>query len=380
MHPSSQRSFSRCSDVRATAGAPHRSATAAGYRRRVNIPVPVERFVEFLLSFGERSAETDVEQGKRRVIVTALWIGIFITPVTVLLELRVGQYWVAVGNIVVIAVLLTVQIAIRTRPLLLAPAIHIAFGVAYVVQLIETALLGGLTQTGLAVVFGLLFVVASLVAFSLRAAAWWFAAFVASLVYAVLVPNWVDLVYEVAGPGPDGATNLVALSIVVFAVIAYFVRERDRLQKESDDLLHNILPEEITARLKREPGLIADSFNAASVLFADVVGFTPMSAGMSPTELVGLLNSVFSTFDRFVDQLALEKIKTVGDEYMVASGVPLARPDHAEAIAELAFWIRDHVATNRFGDHRIDLRIGINSGPVGCRDHRDGQIRIRSVG
>ena len=183
------------------------------------------------------------------------------------------------------------------------------------VQLIETALLGGLTQTGLAVVFGLLFVVASLVAFSLRAAAWWFAAFVASLVYAVLVPNWVDLVYEVAGPGPDRATNLVALSIVVFAVIAYFVRERDRLQKESDDLLHNILPEEITARLKREPGLIADSFNAASVLFADVVGFTPMSAGMSPTELVGLLNSVFSTFDRFVDQLALEKIKTVGDEY-----------------------------------------------------------------
>jgi class 3 adenylate cyclase len=89
-----------------------------------------------------------------------------------------------------------------------------------------------------------------------------------------------------------------------------------------------------------------------------------MSAKMTPPQLVGLLNLIFTTFDEFVEELDLEKIKTVGDEYMVASGVPVARTDHAKAIAELALRMRDHVATNDFAGHQIRLRIGINSGPV----------------
>jgi len=100
------------------------------------------------------------------------------------------------------------------------------------------------------------------------------------------------------------------------------------------------------------------------VLFADIAGFTPMSAGMTPAELVGLLNTIFTDFDTFVRELGLEKIKTVGDAYMVAAGVPAARPDHAHAIADLALRFRDHVAANRFDGQEIDLRIGINSGPI----------------
>ena len=100
------------------------------------------------------------------------------------------------------------------------------------------------------------------------------------------------------------------------------------------------------------------------MLFADVVNFTPISAGMSSSQLVTLLDRVFTTFDGFVEELGLEKIKTVGDAYMVASGVPEAREDHAEAIAELALRIRDHSATNEFDGHKIALRVGINSGPV----------------
>jgi guanylate cyclase len=146
--------------------------------------------------------------------------------------------------------------------------------------------------------------------------------------------------------------------------MAYFVRQRDRFQQESDDLLHNILPAEIAARLKSDSTMIADDYDAVSVLFADVVDFTPMSADMSPTELVGLLNSVFSTFDGLVEELGLEKIKTVGDEYMVAAGVPIARPDHAHVMAELALRIREYTDTHEFGGRRIRLRIGINSGPV----------------
>ncbi len=89
-----------------------------------------------------------------------------------------------------------------------------------------------------------------------------------------------------------------------------------------------------------------------------------MSATMAPPQLVVLLNQVFTKFDEFVEELALEKIKTVGDEYMVAAGVPVPRDDHAEAIAELALRIRDYMASNDFDGHRLELRIGINSGPV----------------
>jgi class 3 adenylate cyclase len=100
------------------------------------------------------------------------------------------------------------------------------------------------------------------------------------------------------------------------------------------------------------------------VLFADVVDFTPMSAGMPPAELVELLDELFSVFDGFVTELGLEKIKTVGDAYMVAAGVPEARSDHADAIAELALRIRDHVATTTIRSRQLQIRTGIASGPV----------------
>ena len=188
--------------------------------------------------------------------------------------------------------------------------------------------------------------------------------FAASVVYAVVIPSLVDPIYEVPDPTADAAFNLVATGVLVLAVLAYFAHQRDRFQRRSDHLLHNILPNEIADRLKDGRAMIADDFAAASVLFADVVNFTPMSAGMAPAELVGLLNDVFTSFDGFVAELGLEKIKTVGDEYMVAAGVPRPRADHAHAIAELALRIRDHVATSEVAGRRLSLRIGINSGPV----------------
>jgi class 3 adenylate cyclase len=110
--------------------------------------------------------------------------------------------------------------------------------------------------------------------------------------------------------------------------------------------------------------MIADHFDEASVLFADVVDFTPMSADMSPSDLVGLLNNLFSVFDGFVAELGIEKIKTAGDEYMVAAGVPKPRADHAHAAAELALRIRDHVVANPIAGHRLEMRVGIHSGPL----------------
>ena len=136
-------------------------------------------------------------------------------------------------------------------------------------------------------------------------------------------------------------------------------------QKKTDSLLLNILPEAIANRLKQEPGVIADKFEKATILFADLVNFTQISTTMSATKLVYLLNEIFSTFDQLTEKHGLEKIKTIGDAYMVAGGIPIERPDHAEAIAEMALDML--VAIQELNvklDAKFDLRIGINSGPV----------------
>ncbi|MFB8795316.1 MAG: adenylate/guanylate cyclase domain-containing protein [Microcoleus sp.] len=136
-------------------------------------------------------------------------------------------------------------------------------------------------------------------------------------------------------------------------------------QKKTERLLLNILPEAIATRLKGKPGVIADKFDDATILFADLVNFTQFSTTMSATKLVYLLNEIFSTFDSLTQKHGLEKIKTIGDAYMVAGGIPIQRPDHAEAIAEMALDMLAAIKElNVKLNANFDLRIGINSGPV----------------
>lgn len=242
--------------------------------------------------------------------------------------------------------------------------VHTIFALVTLQQLYLAWLFGGLHESGLAVSFGLLVALLALIVIGRRAAMFWFVMYLVQVVFSVIVAGSVDPTYRLESATAESGLNMVAVGILLMAAVLYFVRQRDRFQQQSDDLLHNILPDEIAFRLKSDSQMIADDFPAVSVLFADIVGFTPLSNGMPPSQLVGLLNDVFTSFDRFVAELELEKIKTVGDEYMVAAGVPTPRPDHAEAIAELALRIRDHVATHEFGGHRLRLRIGINSGPA----------------
>jgi guanylate cyclase len=136
-------------------------------------------------------------------------------------------------------------------------------------------------------------------------------------------------------------------------------------QDRAESLLLNILPRSIAEKLKAEPQTIADQFTAASVLFADVVDFTPHSEHLSPAEVVGVLDHLFSYFDALAERYGLEKIKTIGDCYMVAAGVPNPRPDHASALALMALDMVDAMRSGRaMGELGLDLRIGINSGPV----------------
>ncbi len=159
--------------------------------------------------------------------------------------------------------------------------------------------------------------------------------------------------------------NLIAVGSLVFMMVFYFVSQKNMFQQKSETLLLNILPKEIAAILKDESRTIADHYEEASILFADMVGFTPLSAQLPPVEMVELLNEVFSFFDSLLDKYGVEKIRTIGDSYMVASGVPRGRPDHAQALAWMALEMRDYISTHEFrNNQRVSFRIGINSGSM----------------
>ncbi len=173
--------------------------------------------------------------------------------------------------------------------------------------------------------------------------------------------------------GPSGGwtrilavINACGVWLVGLAALWFFLTRLREEQKRADDLLLNILPEEIALELKsrseRRP--IARRHEHASVLFADIVGFTTMCADLEPEQVVEVLGEVFSLFDELAESYGVEKIKTIGDCYMVAAGVPQPDPDHACKLARMALDMRTSLVGRSFGGQKIQLRIGINSGPV----------------
>jgi adenylate cyclase len=145
-------------------------------------------------------------------------------------------------------------------------------------------------------------------------------------------------------------------------------REKQLLEVEqlkTEKLMLNILPRPIADRLKRGEKNISGSYPDVSILFSDLVGFTQMSSQISATDLVKLLNDLFTRFDKRADALGLEKIKTIGDAYMAVGGLPIPRPDHAELCADMALGMFEDLAHfNQENGKSLSMRIGINSGPV----------------
>lgn len=168
------------------------------------------------------------------------------------------------------------------------------------------------------------------------------------------LPNWAqDLVF---------LFNLSAASLFVIIVLYFFIDQRDRLQRQSDALLLNVLPARIAARLKGGETLIADTCTDVSIVFADVVGFTRLAGSLPPGDLIELLNEVFTRFDELLDLHAMEKIKTIGDCYMAAVGVPTPCANHAEIAVRFALDIRDESSRRDFNGHKLAFRIGVHSG------------------
>jgi guanylate cyclase len=243
-----------------------------------------------------------------------------------------------------------------------------------IASLLLVIVLGGLMGSAMHVVWGLLTPLGALVVYGPKAARRCFAAYVGVLGLGMFLSYHTPHPINVLDPRAISAVmgiNIIGVSTFAFAILHYFVRERDlalglvRSERErSEALLLNILPKDIVSILKRESRTIADHFDGASILFADVVDFTPMSEKMSPTELVDLLNEIFSYFDTLVENYDVEKIKTIGDCYMVASGVPRPRPDHAHVLARLALDMREFVNQRAFGEQYVSLSFVIKSGTL----------------
>lgn len=191
---------------------------------------------------------------------------------------------------------------------------------------------------------------------------------VLGLVFVVLIVVFglLESTLQASRPPPDPTltnalfvivlgTNLVVVPPLLVYLMGKLRAERER----AESLLLNMLPAEVAAELKQEGSTNPKRFDSMSVLFADIVGFTPLSSVMSPEEVVDSLNKVFTHFDHLAEKHGVEKIRTIGDSYMAAAGVPVARDNHAQVLVAMALDMLDYASSSRFS-----FRIGINSGPV----------------
>jgi len=228
--------------------------------------------------------------------------------------------------------------------------------------------LGGFAASGVLMLWSLLAPFSSLMFQNIKKATGWFLAYLILLFISLYFDDYVS---QWAPPLSNTismtffAMNLIGPSLIIFAAMMYYVNAFQREHGKSEKLLLNILPLSIADRLKQEEEIIADGFGEVTILFADIVNFTKLSARISPQELVALLNKIFSAFDRLALSYGLEKIKTIGDAYMVAGGLPIPREDHAEAIAEMALGMQEEMIRIRSETGEdLSIRIGINTGPV----------------
>jgi adenylate cyclase len=332
----------------------------------------IDRATALLARIGADPGDDDDLRHKKALLVQ---LAVLIAPVSVLW----GILYLSLGSAVGIAPLVYFAISVAS---LVVFARTKSFRFLLVVQQLAilvapTAggqmLVGGFLPSGAVGLWGVLAPLGALVFLDVRRAIRWFAAFL----FVFLVTGILgELLFRDADLPAWFTSTMLALNVIgagsiAFTLLASFANQRDAAlmalraeQAKAEALLVNVLPSSIAERLKGATRSIADHFESASILFADVVDFTPLSQRLPPAEVVGVLDELFSNFDGLVEQHGLEKIKTIGDCYMAASGVPDPSPDHARRTAMLALDMRDAVATSTLGRLGLEMRIGINSGPV----------------
>ena len=327
----------------------------------------VGRLVRWLASLGVSDADSDETRGQKVALTLAA------STVTALSVSWVGTYF-ALGLYQAAAIPLAYQvISLATLAVFARTKSYGFFRVTQAVLMTSLPFLlqwslGGYVASSAVSLWAIVAVFGTVFFFSVDESIPWFLAFaLLSVVSGVIEPTLASN----AAPMPDAVRfaffvlNVMGVALTAYLLLQYAVRARDRAFARSEGLLLNVLPRTIAERLKRSRGVIAESHPDVTVLFADVVAFTPFTERTAPEQVVGVLDDIFSAFDHLAQRHGLEKIKTIGDSYMVAAGLPVARADHAEAMIRMAI---DMLAafTQLCGALSLDLaiRIGMESGPV----------------
>jgi len=336
------------------------------------VPGRLIRLVSLLTAVGSRPSDSDEERLRKSLLVGG---SLLVLPAAIIW----GTLYLAFDEPLAGAITLSYALISALSILYLAAsgrrqvATYVQLSCTLVLPFVLTLILGGFRNSSLVILGALMTPLGALLYANSLHAVRWFGAYVILVAVAGLLNTRVIRTNNL----PDQLiVTLMMFNIIIVSALAYFmlnsfIRQKDRAlqllneeQNRSERLLLNILPVRIAALLKVSDETIAERFDSVSVLFADVVGFTELSEQMGADELVELLNEVFSYFDTLAERHGAEKIRTIGDNYMVATGVPEPRPDHARALAHLALEILDYVGRYPGGDRPLRFRIGINSGPA----------------
>ncbi len=251
---------------------------------------------------------------------------------------------------------------------------NLHLGLLAIMPGVYTITLGGIFQSGLFLIWCIMMPLAALTGGPRKDARRW-AIFSGIVIILTVIAIQITPAFDeppVLLSNVLGAMNILSIGIFVFVMFNSFVFQRDTLREKlnlekarSEALLLNVLPASIAERLQKGEAAIADRFDEVSILFADMVGFTALSERMDAAEVVSLLNDLFTRFDKLTEANRLEKIRTIGDAYMVVAGAPTPRSDHATLIVKLALGFADElVAFRKEKNLDINFRIGINSGSV----------------
>lgn len=300
----------------------------------------------------------------KRLFTGAMWASIITSSISVYQYYLIDAPWAMAALTLPVFTAAISLLLMWRRPSTFPGVMHLVAAGTMGTTMIIIVLFGGVFETAGNTSWSVLAVVGAVAIFADRRAHFWLAVFIFGTIGAYLISRVVEPLYVLPNREMFALFNLIVVCVFIYVILYYFVRQTARLYRQTDTLLRNVLPDDVADRLKDSDEMIADEFESASILFTDVAGFTPMAAALEPGEVVTLLNEVFTDFDAMVAARGLEKIKTIGDSYMVAAGVPVAREDHARAICDLALEMQEHIGSRPYRGHDLEMRIGVASGPV----------------
>ena len=332
-----------------------------------------EKFLNYLSHFNDNTLEEHNFTSQEQLIIGSAILMIpagLIWGILYFLLNEVVSGWIPFSYGITLSVMLGIYLRTRNTEFFVSTHHLLTLLLPFFLQVS----LGGFVNSSAVILWSFISPLSAMVVNKQRVAIRWFMGFIAIICIGGLIDPFLSRVTNLS---PAAililfVMNLVAVLGINFVLMQYFVREKDdafklltQEQQKSENLLLNVLPSKIAATLKNKNQLIAEQFDNASILFADLVGFTRLSSEISPREMVEMLNEIYSCLDGFAEKYGLEKIRTIGDGYMVASGVPTPRPDHAQAISLMALDIIDYTKTLQpLAGQALQFRVGINSGPL----------------